>query len=38
VAGRGQVRLIYLVMFGYGAANTLITSAQTSLLAALVPG
>jgi MFS family permease len=38
VAGRGQVWLIYLVMFGYGAANTLITSAQTALLPALVPG
>jgi MFS family permease len=38
VAGRGQVWLIYLVMFGYGAASTLITSAQTALLPALVPG
>jgi MFS family permease len=37
VSGRGQVWLIYLVMFGYGAANTLITSAQTALLPALVP-
>jgi MFS family permease len=35
--GRGQVWLIYLVMFGYGASNTLITSAQTSLLPVLVP-
>jgi MFS family permease len=38
VSGRGQVWLIYLVMFGYGGANMLITSAQTSLLPALVPG
>jgi MFS family permease len=38
VHGRGQVWLIYLVMFGYGAVNSLITSAQTALLPALVPG
>jgi MFS family permease len=38
VHGRGQVWLIYLVMFGYGAANSLITAAQTALLPALVPG
>jgi MFS family permease len=38
VHGRGQVWLIYLVMFGYGAANSLITSAQTALLTQLVPG
>jgi MFS family permease len=38
VHGRGQVWLIYLVMFGYGAANSLITSAQTALLSRLVPG
>jgi len=38
VHGRGQVWLIYLVMFGYGATNSLITSAQTALLPALVPG
>lgn len=38
VSGRGQVWLIYLVMFWYGASNTLITAAQTSLLPALVPG
>src|SRR5271170_191717 len=38
VHGRGQVWLIYLVMFGYGAANSLITSAQTALLPRLVPG
>jgi MFS family permease len=38
VHGRGQVWLIYLVMFGYGAANSLITSAQTAVLPRLVPG
>ncbi len=38
VHGRGQVWLIYLVMFGYGVANSLITSAQTALLAHMVPG
>ena len=38
VGGRGQVWLIYLVMFGYGAVNSLITSAQTALLPALVSG
>jgi len=38
VGGRGQVWLIYLVMFGYGVVNSLITSAQTALLPALVPG
>jgi MFS family permease len=37
VTGRGQVWLIYLVMFGYGAANGLITSAQTAFLAVLLP-
>jgi len=37
VHGRGQVWLIYLVMFGYGAANSLITSAQTALLPRLLP-
>jgi MFS family permease len=37
VHGRGQVWLIYLVMFGYGAANSLITAAQTALLPVLVP-
>jgi MFS family permease len=35
--GRGQVWLIYAVMFGYGAANGLITAAQTALLTDLVP-
>jgi MFS family permease len=38
VHGRGQVWLIYVVMFGYGVANSLITSAQTALLTHLVPG
>jgi MFS family permease len=38
VHGRGGVWLIYAVMFGYGAANGLITAAQTALLADLVPG
>jgi MFS family permease len=37
VHGRGQVWVIYVVMFGYGAANSLITSAQTALLPDLVP-
>ena len=36
VSGRGQVWLIYAVMFGYGAANGLITAAQTALLTDLV--
>jgi MFS family permease len=35
--GRGQVWLIYAVMFGYGAVNGLITAAQTALLTVLVP-
>jgi MFS family permease len=38
VHGRGQAWLIYAVMFGYGAANGLITAAQTALLTDLVPG
>jgi MFS family permease len=38
VHSRGQVWLIYAVMFGYGAANSLITSAQTALIPQLVPG
>jgi MFS family permease len=38
VHGRGQVWVIYVVMFGYGAANSLITSAQTALVPHLVPG
>ncbi len=37
VGGRGQVWLIYLVMFGYGAVNGLIMSAQTAFLAVLLP-
>jgi MFS family permease len=37
VGGKGQVWLIYLVMLGYGASASLITSAQTALLPALVP-
>jgi MFS family permease len=38
VGGRGQVWLIYAVMFGYGAANGLLTAGQTALLTDLVPG
>jgi MFS family permease len=38
VHGRGQVWLIYAVMCGYGAGNSLIASAQTALLPLLVPG
>jgi MFS family permease len=37
VHGRGQVWLIYLVMFGYGAMTALLTSAQTALVPSLVP-
>jgi MFS family permease len=37
LAGRGQVWLIYPIMFGYGAVNSLITSAQTALLAVMLP-
>jgi Na+/melibiose symporter-like transporter len=37
VHGRGQVWLIYLVMFGYGAVAALLTSAQTALVPSLVP-
>jgi MFS family permease len=37
VHGRGQVWLIYPIMFGYGALNSLITSAQTALLAVMLP-
>lgn len=37
VHGQGQVWLIYVVMFGYGAINSLVTSAQTALLAVLLP-
>jgi len=38
VHGRGQVWIIYAVMFGYGAANGLLGAAQTALLTDLVPG
>ncbi|HEY1916693.1 MAG TPA: MFS transporter [Streptosporangiaceae bacterium] len=38
VHSRGGIWLIYLVMFGYGAAGSLISSAQTALLPAIVPG
>jgi MFS family permease len=37
LAGRGQIWLIYPIMFGYGAVNSLITSAQTALLAVMLP-
>jgi MFS family permease len=37
VGGRGQVWLIYPVMFGYGALNGLIAAAQTAFLAVLLP-
>jgi MFS family permease len=37
VHGRGQVWLIYAVMFGYGVFNSLLTSAQVALLPSLVP-
>jgi MFS family permease len=37
VQGRGQVWLIYPVMFGYGALSSLIYSAQTALLAVMLP-
>jgi MFS family permease len=37
VHGKSQVWLIYTVMFGYGACNALLTSAQVALLPALVP-
>jgi MFS family permease len=37
VHGRGQFWIIYIVMFGYGVANSLIMSAQTALLPDLVP-
>jgi len=38
VHGRGQVWLVYAVMFGYGAANGLLTAGQTALLTDLLPG
>jgi MFS family permease len=37
VHGRGQVWLIYVVMFGYGALTALLSSAQTALVPSLVP-
>ncbi|WP_433337829.1 MFS transporter [Spirillospora sp. CA-294931] len=37
VDGEGQLWLIYLVMFGYGAAGGLINAAQTALLAVILP-
>jgi MFS family permease len=37
VGGRGQVWLVYLVMVGYGAAGGAIMSAQTALLAVMLP-
>jgi len=33
----GQVWLIYLVMFCYGAANSLLTATETALLAVIIP-
>lgn len=35
--GRGEVWLVYLVLFGYGALGGLIMSAQTALLTAMLP-
>jgi MFS family permease len=37
VHGRGQLWLIYLVLFVYGAADGLMESAQTALLAVMLP-
>jgi MFS family permease len=37
VSGRDQLWLIYLVMFGYGVAGGLIGSAQTALIAVMLP-
>jgi MFS family permease len=37
VSGRGQLWLIYLVLFGYGAVSGLITSAQNALLTVMLP-
>lgn len=37
VSSRGQLWLIYLVLFGYGAVSGLITSAQTALLTVMLP-
>jgi MFS family permease len=35
---RSEIWLIYVVMFGYGVAGSLIGSTQTALLAVIVPG
>ena len=37
VGGRSGVWLVYLVMFGYGVSYSLLSSAQTALLPAMVP-
>ncbi|MFI5066202.1 MAG: MFS transporter [Streptosporangiales bacterium] len=37
VGGRSGVWLVYVVMFGYGVSYSLLSSAQTALLPALVP-
>ena len=37
VRGQPELWLVYLVMFGYGALNSLISSAQTALLAVMLP-
>jgi MFS family permease len=37
VSGAGRIWLIYLVMFGYGISNAMLTSAQTALLAVMIP-
>jgi MFS family permease len=37
VSGRGEVWVIYLVMFGYGALSSVIMSGQTALLAYMLP-
>jgi len=37
VHSKDQIWLIYAVMFAYGVANTLLSSAQTALLAVMVP-
>jgi MFS family permease len=38
VHARSEIWLIYVVMFGYGVAGSLIGSTQTALLAVIVPG
>jgi MFS family permease len=37
VHGRGQLWLVYVVMFGYGIAGCALTPAQTALMRAIVP-